>query len=69
LKDIGGRRNVASKMEVASMAKEQLSVKLDAEQLTFLEREARREHRTISALVRHLVAVAAQQARERAASA
>ena len=46
------------------MAKEQLSVKLDPEQLVFLEREARREHRTISALVRHLVASAAAR-RER----
>jgi hypothetical protein len=46
------------------MAKEQVSVKLDAEQLVFLEREARREHRTISALVRHLVASAAARAAE-----
>jgi hypothetical protein len=42
-----------------AMAKEQLSVKLDRAEREFLEREARREHRTISALVRHLVASAA----------
>ena len=47
------------------MAKEQLSVKLDAEQLEFLEREARRDHRTKSSLVRHLVAAAAQAAQAR----
>ena len=44
------------------MAKEQVSVKLDAEQLAYLEREARREDRTVSALLRHLVAQAARAA-------
>jgi hypothetical protein len=47
------------------MAKEQLSVMLDAEQLECLEREARRDHRTKSSHVRHLVAAAAQAAQAR----
>ena len=49
------------------MAKEQVSVKLDAEQLEFLEREARREDRTVSSLQRHLVADAARRQPQRAA--
>ncbi len=51
------------------MAKEQLSVKLDPEQRAFLERMAARDDRTVSALVRHLVSVAARQAEQQRASA
>jgi len=63
------RRIFAVKTEVTSMAKEQLSVKLDPEQRAFLERMAARDDRTVSALVRHLVSVAARQAEQQRASA
>jgi hypothetical protein len=62
------RRIVAGKDGGVAMAKQQLSVKFDPEQLTFLERMAAREDRTISAMLRHLVAVAARQAGERASA-
>ena len=46
------------------MAKEQVSVKLDAEQLEFLEREARREDRTVSSLLHHIVADAPRKTKQ-----
>jgi hypothetical protein len=71
LKVVACRCIVARKTEVLAMAKQQLSVKLDAEQREFLEREAAREDRTVSALLRHLVAdwARARQTQRRAARA
>jgi hypothetical protein len=44
------------------MAKQQISVKLDPDQLEFLERMAARQDRGVSGLVRHFVAEAVRQA-------
>jgi hypothetical protein len=53
------------------VAKEQLSVKVEPDQREFLERMAAREDRTVSALLRHIVAdwARARQAQQRAAGA